>query len=326
VAQTSGPIAQGTTAERQFSDVLWRDRFGDEPGVIADYDGSAYKLNLPSDTTDVIPVGSATQASLAVVAGFVHKIGAGTPESITIPDASGSSRTDIISLRYDPAYTGAPGPVRLFRIAGTSAAIPTYDAAPPGVEDLPLWAVTRAPGQNLNLATVTRMFPRMAPSLEIGTSTPLPTSSPLGTTIRQGSVTYRRVIGGGGVPVWQADNASVTGLVNEDQSTAAGSVNGTTLVTIMSITAVIPDGIPAGKQIEILGTSYLGTASGVGAGITINGGTQRTTIGNLSGDMTAVRYDPSLTPGSRTYNLQVRSTVASQSVTWRLPYMKVSIV
>jgi hypothetical protein len=201
VAQTSGPISQGTTAERQFTDVLWRDRFGDEPGVLGDMNGTAYALALPS-SSDVVSVGSATQTSLATVAGFVHKIPAASPETITIPAASGSSRMDIIALRYDPAYTGAPGPVRLVRIAGSGASLPSYDSSPPGIEELPLWSILRAPGQNLSQATVKRLFPRVAPSLEVAVGSPLPSSSPLGTIVRQGATTFRRALDASQVPSW----------------------------------------------------------------------------------------------------------------------------
>lgn len=206
MAQSSGPIAVGTVAERQFSDVIWRNRFGDEPGVLGDMNGSSYALTLPAGS-DVASVGSTTQASLATVAGFSHSIPAAAPETITIPPAVGSARNDIISLRYDPAYTGAPGPVRLFRIAGAGTALPTYDASPPGIEDLPLWSVTRSPGQSLSLAIVKRMFPRIALSLEVGINSPLPLSSPLGTIARQGTSTFRRALDASSNPVWLSVSA-----------------------------------------------------------------------------------------------------------------------
>jgi hypothetical protein len=208
VAQSSGPISQGTTAERQFTDVLWRDLLGDEPGVLGDMDGTAYALTLPG-SGDVVAVGSASQASLARVAGFAHRIAAGSTEPITVPVASGSTRTDIIALRYDPAYTGLPGPVRLVRIAGTTSAVPTYDATPPGIEELPLFSITRAVGQALNLATVNRMFPRLAPVLDLGTTSALPTSSPLGTIVTQGRNRFQRQLVSGS-PAWvQTPNSEV---------------------------------------------------------------------------------------------------------------------
>lgn len=201
MVQSSGPIAQGTASERQFTDVLWRDLFGDEAGVVGDLDGTSYALALPS-SSDIVSVGSASQVSTAKVAGFVHRIPAASPEDIFIPPASGSARTDIIALRYDPGFTGLPGPVRLTRIAGTTSALPAYDAAPPGVEDLPLWGVTRQPSQTLSQATVTRLFPRLAPSLHLPAGAPLPLSSPLGTEVRLGTATYRRVMGTSGSPTW----------------------------------------------------------------------------------------------------------------------------
>jgi hypothetical protein len=150
--------------------------FGDESGVVGDMDGTAYALSLPG-TGDIVSVGSSTQASLARVGGFGHRIPQSSPDtSISIPVASGSARTDIISLRYDPTFTGLPGPVRLNRIVGVSA---------------------------LNLATVTRMFPWMAPVLTLPTGAALPLNSPLGTTCWIGSVEYRRVLVGV-TPTWSA--------------------------------------------------------------------------------------------------------------------------
>lgn len=245
MAQTSGPIAQGTTAERQFSDVLWRDLFGDERGVISDYDGSAYRLTMPSDTNDVVSIGSSTQASLAIVAGFVHKIPAGSPEGITIPDASGLDRTDIIALRYDPGYVSAPGPVRVHRIAGSSNAIPAYDSAPPGVEDLPLWAVTRSPGQNLNAATIVRMFPYISRNLDWPSGAALPPLAPMGTVVRQGPHSYRRVLGTSSVPVWSDLGGSV------DRGYVANGVSdGSGYLTVSHTLGAVPTGIQLtpGKQ------------------------------------------------------------------------------
>jgi hypothetical protein len=211
--QSSGPIAQGTTAERQFTDVLWRDLFGDEPGVVGDLDGTAYKVTLPTDS-DVAQVGSATQRSVARLAAFAHVIPQGETEPITVPAAVGSARTDIIALRYDPAFTGLPGPVRLALISGTSSGIPAYDASPAGVEDLPLWAVTRTPGQALSQATVQRLFPRLAPALDMPTGAPLPLSSPLGTILWQGGTRYRREMVSGS-PAWvrEGGNADTSGVL-----------------------------------------------------------------------------------------------------------------
>lgn len=206
MVQSSGPISQGSNAERQMTDVLWRDLFGDEPGVVGDSVGTAYYWNVTAESGNIVQIGSLHVDSLARVAGFAHRIPMGQLESIEIPDASGVDRTDVIALRYDPTYTGAPGPVRLIRIAGTSSAVPAYDATPPGVEDLPLWAVTRKPGQALNLATVVRMFPRRVPMLVTDANAPLPLDSPQGTHLRRGTQKYIRTIDSSFNPVWQLDS------------------------------------------------------------------------------------------------------------------------
>lgn len=204
MAQKSGPISQGTTAERQFDDVMWRDLFGDEPGVVGDTNGTAYAVTLATDS-DNVSIGSSSIRSQARVAGFAHAIPVGQPETITVPVATGSARTDIIALRYDPAYTGLPGPVRLVRIAGTTSAIPAYDSEQPGVEELPLYAITRQPGQVLSQATVTRLYPRIAPCLWLEANAALPTSSPLGTRLRRGAQEYLRALDSNSNPVWVSD-------------------------------------------------------------------------------------------------------------------------
>lgn len=196
MAQSSAPLVGAN-----LSDLDWRDSFGEEAGVLSDLDGTSYALSMPTDS-NVARVGSETQRSVARVAGFVHRIPPKDPEPVTIPVAVGGARTDIIVLRYDPTFTGAPGPVRLALIAGTSAGLPVYDDAPPGIEDLPLWAVTRQPDQSLAQAARRQLFTRLAPNLTVPVGSPLPISSPLGTVAQQGPTTFRRVLDSSRVPVW----------------------------------------------------------------------------------------------------------------------------
>jgi hypothetical protein len=236
VAQSSGPIGTGTTAERQFSDVLWRDLFGQEPGVLADMNGSSYALTLPG-SGDVVSVGSTTQASLALVAGFLHRIPQSSPDTITIPAASGSARTDIIALRYDPSYTGAPGPVRLFRIAGSGSSLPAYDASPGGIEEMPLFSITRSPGQALSLATTQKMYPRLAPTLDLPAGAPLPTNSPLGTRVYQGTSSWRRALDGTNNPVWISTSAAAA---EEKHGGATVTSNSSGYFTITHNLGVVP--------------------------------------------------------------------------------------
>jgi len=201
MAQRSGPVSQGTEEERQLSDVDWRDLFGDEPGVYGDLDGSAYRVTLPTNS-DVVQVGSDSQPSLSRVGGFFHRINAGEAEGVEIPAATGTARTDIVAVRYDPTYTGTPGPCRLVRIAGTNVGLPAYDAAPPGVEDLPLWAVTRQPGQALSQATVRLLFSRIGPHFTVPDDAPLPPSAPMGSRAHWKGIDYLRLLSGGS-PVWK---------------------------------------------------------------------------------------------------------------------------
>lgn len=284
MAQSSGPISQGTTAERQFTDAMWRDLFGDEPGVVGDYDGTAYAVSLPTGSDDVA-VGSASQASLARVAGFSHRISAGSTEPVTIPAASGAARTDIIALRYDPTFTGAPGPVRLTRIAGTSSNLPTYDASPPGVEDLPLWGITRQPGQALSQATVVRLFPRLAPALDLPAGAPLPTSSPLGATVRQGAAQYRRQLDTSSNPVWVST-----------VPTAEGAEMLRTASTDLPEDSLQGQGFVAGDIVHDLGGFYSGAGNAVltvPAGL---GGLYLLSVGcGISGGPVAARFFVSVT-------------------------------
>jgi len=291
--QSSAPIAVGTDAERQLTDLDWRDAFGDEAGVLGDLDGTAYRLTLPTNS-DNVTVGSATQRSMARVAGFVHRIPAGETESLTIPAASGSARTDIVVLRYDPSFTGAPGPVRLTRVAGTSSGIPSYDDAPPGIEDLPLWAITRQPGQALSQATTRDLRVRLGPALELPVGAPLPLSSPLGSTLRQGTVTYRRELDAAGLPAWRRHyGGGIIDVFTAPWTNPEGFFGGTNVggVNRQELTWFrVPDpGVPYRPQITLsifFGTDDPGTRWDVGAGY---GG-----VGNEN-VTTALAY--ALTPG-----------------------------
>jgi hypothetical protein len=196
MTQVSAPVVG-----EQFTDTSWRDLFGDEPGVVGDLDGSAYKITLAPDS-DVAQIGSSTQNSTSRVAGFSHKIPIAASEGVTIPAASGSARTDLIVVRYNPDQADPSARVRLARIAGTSAGLPAYDASPPGMEDLPLWAVTRQPGQALSQATLLDLRVRIGPALLIPVGAPLPLSSPLGTRVRQGRIEYQRVLDQSSLAVW----------------------------------------------------------------------------------------------------------------------------
>jgi hypothetical protein len=256
MAQSSAPIVN-----ENLSDIDWRDLFGDEPGVVGDMDGTAYKLTLPTNS-DIVSVGSASQASLARVAGFVHRIDAGDTEGITIPAASGASRTDIVALRYSAAHTGEPGPVRLVRINGTSTAIPTYDASPPGVEDLPLWAITRAPGQALSQATVVRLFPRLAPSLGVAPTAPLPLNAPLDTIVRRHRAIYRRELGSTQVPVWVRQVETRSRLL---PIAAFGKLAGFVDLTAPQVLPAAPFGFGAPYRLTMSARVKITLPSGLGA-------------------------------------------------------------
>jgi hypothetical protein len=226
MGQTSGPI----TGEN-FTDQTWRDMFGAEPAIVGDVNGTAYRLTLPTSTNDV-QLGSPSQDSLAVDGGKVHKIPAGETASLTIPTSSNASvgRTDLIVLRFDPALSGdSPlGPVRLYRIAGTegSATQPNYDGGPPGVEDLPLYAITRKSGQALNQAAVKDLRVRTGPNLLYQAGVTFAAATPLGTRATRDGVVWRRDLDGGS-PAWVRESpwplATITngGIISSEQGYSA---------------------------------------------------------------------------------------------------------
>lgn len=192
MTQESGPLAG-----QNFTDTTWRALFGGEPAIVGDAIGDAYTLTQPPSTDDVT-LGSALRDSTSVVGGFVHRIPAGSAQALTIPASSNASfgRTDLIVVRYDPSYTTVPGPCRLYRIPGVegSSARPAYNASPPGLEDMPLYAITRKQGEALNQASVVDLRVRTGPSLVVPAGASVPASVPLGTRLYRDGTVYQRAL------------------------------------------------------------------------------------------------------------------------------------
>lgn len=202
MTQVSRPLTGADWTDAEFR------RHGSQvSGIKGDLDGTAYAITLSPDS-DVAQIGSATQESLASVAGFDHWIAAASSQGVTIPAASGGSRTDVIVLRYDPTNTGEPGPVRLAVVSGTTGSgLPTWDESPSGSQDLPLWAVTRAPGQALSQAPARSLRRWYATSLTVPTVADLTALvAPVGTEARVGSFgvfsRYVRGLDGVNNPTW----------------------------------------------------------------------------------------------------------------------------
>lgn len=217
--QTSGPLTDQT-----FTDAEWRETIGPEPAIQSDVDGTSYNLIL-SSSSDVATVGSTSQDSLAVVGGFRHKILAGQTQEVTIPAATSAARVDLIGLQYDPTWGAAsPGPVRVHRVAGTEGGgFPAYDASQPGVEFMPLWSVTRSPGQALSQATKEDLRVRSGPNLYVNDTTDLPASVPIGTTVHVRTAgTYYRVINDQQSPVWSQGRADDTSVAISGSAPPAG--------------------------------------------------------------------------------------------------------
>ncbi|MFE9234766.1 hypothetical protein [Cellulosimicrobium funkei] len=203
--QESGPLAG-----HNFPDAVWRAINGPEPAIVGDVDGSAYALTLPTGSDNAL-LGSPTQDSVSVVGGFMHRILRGQTQAIEIPPSTDATagRTDIIAVRYDPAYTTVPGPCRLARVPGVEGSpdLPLLDEDTSGAEELGLWAVTRKKGESLNQAARRWLGRRTGPSLDVPVGEPLPGVVPLGTRARRGRGEYVRELNSQGAPTWTSAGA-----------------------------------------------------------------------------------------------------------------------
>lgn len=205
MAQESGPLVGAN-----FTDTQWRAIFGGEPGIVGDVDGTAFNLTLGAGTDDAL-LGSTTQDSVAVVGGFMHRIAEDSTQAVTIPPSTDvKGRTDIIAVRLDQGtYTTAPGPCRLVRIEGVegSTARPSMDEAPPGVEDFPLWAVTRkgngTTAEGLNQAAKVDLRRRTGPNLLVPAGEALPPDVPLGTRAQRDRSEFVRGLNSSGSAEWR---------------------------------------------------------------------------------------------------------------------------
>jgi len=216
--------------DENFTDRGWRAAFAGRTGVISDADGSSFGLTLPAEGATA-ELGSATQPSRLVVDGYGLEVAQGASQSVDIPASSGggtNGRTDLIVARLNlSSFTTAPGPVRLFRIAGTegSLSVPaaTYDQD--GIRDLPLYAVRRRQGESLNQAIVTDLRPRLAYNYDIPAQAPLPTGAPLGSRASRSSIVYRRDFVGttlDWIEEWRAREVLTSASVREVNGEAFG--------------------------------------------------------------------------------------------------------
>lgn len=263
----------------EFTDTTWRNLFVDQTGIVGDYDGSSYRLTLPT-TGDLAALGSTTQDSLAKVAGFGHRIARNDTATIEVPPvlAAGSVRTDVIALRYDPSYSGAPGPVRLVVVTGTVgtvATMPVLDRAAPGIEDLPLYAVTRRYNTTLSQSTVQSLRQWTGESLYLGTGNPLPTSAPLGSLLTLGLAQYQRVLPGT-TPTWQPLPGNLTGTSTARPSGIGLPVGSTVYETDTRLTRTW-DGAgwqDPGLTLFGVGGSLVGTPTAANTRFLVQSGTQ----------------------------------------------------
>ena len=96
------------------------------------------------------------------------------------------------------AFTTAPGPVRLFRVAGTEGSLtpPTATYDQDGIRDEVLYAVRRRQNEGLNQAIVTDMRRRLGYNYDVHRDAPLPANAPLGSRCSRSGTVYRRDVVG----------------------------------------------------------------------------------------------------------------------------------
>lgn len=125
-----------------------------------------------------------------------------------------------------------------------------------------------------------------------------------------------------------------TGLISAGYLGSAlggeGSV-GSTATTVASVTVTVPPGLPSWKRLKVTGTCFVAAGPGVGAVLSVgrSGGpsTDRPiNQGDIRTDLGVVHWEPDLTPGSRTFVVQTRTTVSSSSLTYRYPQISVEVV
>lgn len=290
--QESGPLVG-----ENFTDAQWRALFGGEAAIVGDNDGSAYKLNLPTGS-DVVEIGSTTQESTAVVGGFSHRIPAGATQSLTIPASSNAAvgRTDIIAVRLNQgSFTTAPGPVRLVRVPGVegSAAAPSLNQAAPGVEDMPLYAVTRKQGQSLTQAAVRDLRRRSGPSLYVPANAALPGQVPLGTRAYRDDVEYLRYLNSSGTvewlesPSWAPRSRRVLDLVRTSEGEFSGTTNPATPFTTL-LNGSLPANAPAGLYQVVWTLTLAGSAPTTAALRGLVGGSNVTAVDGSTDTLIAV--------------------------------------
>ena len=288
MTQTSAPLI-GV----EFPDDAWRTlAAADTDGILGDPAGTAsYSLTLPTSGNNVtVGVGAAR------VAGFLHQVTAS--ESITIPAPTSRARTDVITARYDATWAndGGARPVRLNRVAGTEGSgTPTLDTSPPGVQELPLWRITRSPSQALNLATVVDMRRWVRPDTITTTSANKPVAPWVGQEIRCTDTGTEEAWTGSAWSVvgsWQRSSAALLA----SHGTAAGGtppvtgqaliVAGTRVVTLDAngaATVTFPTPFPTGLIAVTVsgadehgGSNFAGTDGGDRLGFVVRGFVMRT--------------------------------------------------
>jgi hypothetical protein len=109
------------------------------------------------------------------------------------------------------------------------------------------------------------------------------------------------------------------------QATGQDKTAGSTSVTAVSMTVTVPDGLPSFRRIKVKGTAFVTSPTGVGAVVFV-GGTSRTISTSLDGDVSVTYYDTDLSPGTRTYNMSLHSTVSGQNISFYAPVLSVGIV
>lgn len=194
------PNASSTTLDRQV-----RAMFAARDGIAEDYDGQAFKgvLSGSQPTVTITSAGRYHLVDGQLVAFATDAVlnasevgGAGT---------AGQSRNDLVVVRYDTNVATIANRGLLAIKPGTWSTSPPAAPAPTrtvgGVWEVPIGTYRYTSGGLLSQWVSTRRW--AGNFVAFDDATDVDGSYPVGTWGYKGTTLYRRVLGGGGVPVWR---------------------------------------------------------------------------------------------------------------------------
>jgi hypothetical protein len=126
------------------------------------------------------------------------------------------------------------------------------------------------------------------------------------------------------------DEDILTPLLGEATGASSGTA-GDTATSIVTTNITVPVALDSQRRIRVTGISFASTPAGVGLNITVSSSlgfakTRSINTGSLGGDFIVTAFDTDLTAGARSYSVQVSTTVAGQTLTWRAPTISAELV